>query len=286
MNKQSWEPNVKKTREDWRNGSNFRGKMIKLADIREHAMEPPVATWWLPRHAVLVAPQMTRTTPKMSHRTFPGQPPDDVTLPNEGGATRYCMPREPPGGYWWLHRMFSIHPRYYGDHNRLENPPRSPNFGVANCYGATRDGGMRNPGEPVFLQSFRPMARSYARCSSTVGHYYLDLVEKHGVFIQATVDGTRKDQHSMFKLCRFIQQSKESSQRKYQEPEWKVGYLPIDERTSLYIPELSLQDAPAFNIPIESSWHLFTNYVGLDLKQIILLSKSQSYFNPAFLLHM
>jgi hypothetical protein len=57
--------------------------------------------------------------------------------------------------------------------------------------------------------------------------------------------------------------------------------------------ELSLQEAPAFvalkstdNIPIESSWHLFTNYVGLDLKEIILLGKSQSYFNPAFPLHM
>ncbi|KAJ6479112.1 hypothetical protein C8R45DRAFT_1156722 [Mycena sanguinolenta] len=74
---------------------------------REHAMEPPVATRWLLRHAVLVAPQMMRTTPKMSHRTFPGQPPDDVALPNEGEATRYRMPREPPGGYWWLHRMFS-----------------------------------------------------------------------------------------------------------------------------------------------------------------------------------
>ncbi|KAJ6477640.1 hypothetical protein C8R45DRAFT_1076878 [Mycena sanguinolenta] len=29
-------------------------------------------------------------------------PPDDVALPNEGGATRYRMPREPPGGYRWL----------------------------------------------------------------------------------------------------------------------------------------------------------------------------------------
>ncbi|KAJ6617369.1 hypothetical protein B0H10DRAFT_2190086 [Mycena sp. CBHHK59/15] len=27
-----------------------------------------------------------------------------------------------------------------------------------------------------------------ARCSSTVGHYYLDLVEENGVFVQATVD--------------------------------------------------------------------------------------------------
>ncbi|KAJ6529386.1 hypothetical protein B0H19DRAFT_1333301, partial [Mycena capillaripes] len=59
------------------------------------------------------------------------------------------------------------------------------------------------------------------------------------------------------------------------------------------MPELSLQEAPAFvalkstdNIPIESLWHLFTNYVGLDLKEIILLGRSQSYFNPAFPLHI
>ncbi|KAJ7769565.1 hypothetical protein DFH07DRAFT_735988, partial [Mycena maculata] len=28
-----------------------------------------------------------------------------------------------------------------------------------------------------------------AHGSSTMGHYYLDLVEKNGVFLQATVDG-------------------------------------------------------------------------------------------------
>ncbi|KAF8211786.1 hypothetical protein K438DRAFT_1752449 [Mycena galopus ATCC 62051] len=77
----------------------------QIGSNREHVMEPPVTTRWLLRHAVLVAPQMTPTTPKMSHQTFPGQPPDDVALPNEGGATCYRMPREPPGGYWWLHRM-------------------------------------------------------------------------------------------------------------------------------------------------------------------------------------
>ncbi|KAJ7723351.1 hypothetical protein B0H14DRAFT_2641879 [Mycena olivaceomarginata] len=64
--------------------------------------EPPVATRWLPRHAVRVAPEMTRTPPKMSHRTSPGQPPDDVALRNGYGATRNRMPREPPGGYRWL----------------------------------------------------------------------------------------------------------------------------------------------------------------------------------------
>ena len=41
------------------------------------------------------------------------------------------------------------------------------------------------------------------------------------------------------------------------------------------MPEVSFKDAPPFvalkstdNIPIESSWHLFTNYVGSDIKQI------------------
>ncbi|KAJ7853167.1 hypothetical protein B0H14DRAFT_2213070, partial [Mycena olivaceomarginata] len=40
------------------------------------------------------------------------------------------------------------------------------------------------------------------------------------------------------------------------------------------------------NIPIESSWHLFTNYVGLDIKQILLLGKSLNYFNPGFPQHV
>ncbi|KAJ6559701.1 hypothetical protein B0H19DRAFT_1234265 [Mycena capillaripes] len=64
--------------------------------------EPPVATRWLLRHAVPVAPQMTCITPKMSQRKPPGQPPDDVALRNRGGATRHRMPWEPPGGYRWL----------------------------------------------------------------------------------------------------------------------------------------------------------------------------------------
>ncbi|KAJ7694943.1 hypothetical protein B0H14DRAFT_2650796 [Mycena olivaceomarginata] len=33
------------------------------------------------------------------------------------------------------------------------------------------------------------------------------------------------------------------------------------------------------NILIESSWNLFTNHAGLDLKQIILLEKSLNYFS-------
>ncbi|KAJ6585913.1 hypothetical protein B0H19DRAFT_925014 [Mycena capillaripes] len=51
------------------------------------------------------------------------------------------------------------------------------------------------------------------------------------------------------------------------------------------MPDISLE--PAFvalkstdKIAIESSWNLFTNYVGLDIKQIILFGKIQNYFHP------
>jgi hypothetical protein len=54
--------------------------------------------------------------------------------------------------------------------------------------------------------------------------------------------------------------------------------------------DISLEDAPGFvalkstdNIPIESSWHLFTNYVGLD---VILMGKGMNYFNLAIPFHM
>ncbi|KAJ7892568.1 hypothetical protein B0H14DRAFT_2432245, partial [Mycena olivaceomarginata] len=57
--------------------------------------------------------------------------------------------------------------------------------------------------------------------------------------------------------------------------------------------DISVDDATPFvalkstdNIPIESSWHLFTNYVGLDIKQILLLGKSDNYFNSAYQLHI
>ncbi|KAJ7938565.1 hypothetical protein B0H13DRAFT_2301600 [Mycena leptocephala] len=36
------------------------------------------------------------------------------------------------------------------------------------------------------------------------------------------------------------------------------------------------------NTPIEPSWHVFTNYVGLDIKQITLLGKSLNYFHHTF----
>ncbi|KAJ7658239.1 hypothetical protein DFH06DRAFT_1472887 [Mycena polygramma] len=105
-----------------------------------------------------------------------------------------------------------------------------------------------------------------ARCSSTVGHYYLDLVEENGVFVQATVDGGSET------------------------GELYAAHVALRDYC---MPDLSLEAAPAFvalpstdNIPIESSWHLFTNYIGLDIKQILLLGKSLNYFNPAFQLHV
>ncbi|KAF7338929.1 hypothetical protein MVEN_01969000 [Mycena venus] len=105
-----------------------------------------------------------------------------------------------------------------------------------------------------------------ARCSSTVGHYYLDLVEQHGVFVQATVDGGSET------------------------GELYAAHVALRQQC---MPDITVEDAPAFvalkstdNIPIESSWHLFTNYVGLDIKQIILLGKSLNYFHPSFQLHI
>ncbi|KAF8191841.1 hypothetical protein K438DRAFT_1477823, partial [Mycena galopus ATCC 62051] len=122
-------------------------------------------------------------------------------------------------------------------------------------------------------QMVKFMAVPNDRCSSTVGHYYLDLVEKHGgmcpdCFLQTP-----------FQLL-FIDGGSET------------GELYACHVSTVYAGALTA-GAPAFvalkstdNIPIESSWHLFTNYVGLDLKEIILLGKSQSYFNPAFTLHI
>ncbi|KAJ7882120.1 hypothetical protein B0H13DRAFT_2235504 [Mycena leptocephala] len=99
------------------------------------------------------------------------------------------------------------------------------------------------------------------RCSSTVGHFYLDLVEENGVFVQGTVDGGSET------------------------GELYTAHMALRQHSML---DISLEDAPGFealkstdNIPIESSWHLFTNYVGLDIRQVILMGKGMNYFNPA-----
>ncbi|KAK6981741.1 hypothetical protein R3P38DRAFT_2745736, partial [Favolaschia claudopus] len=105
-----------------------------------------------------------------------------------------------------------------------------------------------------------------ARCSSTVGHYYLDLVETNGVFVQATVDGGSET------------------------GELYAAHIALRQHC---MPNTSLEEHPAFvalpstdNIPIESSWHLLTNYIGCDIKQVLSLGKSMNYFNPAFELHI
>ncbi|KAJ7105543.1 hypothetical protein C8R44DRAFT_942644, partial [Mycena epipterygia] len=122
-----------------------------------------------------------------------------------------------------------------------------------------------------------------ARCTSTIGHYYLDLVEKHGgksypsfkwcctyflhqVFVQATVDGGSET------------------------GELYAAHIAPRHQC---MPEIPLEVAPGFvalkstdNIPIESSWNLFTNYVGLDIKQILLMGKSLNYFNSAQPFHI
>ncbi|KAJ6459424.1 hypothetical protein DFH09DRAFT_858973, partial [Mycena vulgaris] len=105
-----------------------------------------------------------------------------------------------------------------------------------------------------------------ARCSSTVGHYYLDLVEKNGGALSPSkVDGRSETgelyvAHIAFQHC---------------------------------IPDILFEDIPSFvackstdNIPIESLWHLFTNYVGPDIEQIILVGKSLNYFHPGLQLHI
>ncbi|KAJ6596378.1 hypothetical protein DFH09DRAFT_1244311 [Mycena vulgaris] len=96
-----------------------------------------------------------------------------------------------------------------------------------------------------------------ARCSSTVGHYYLDLVEKN-VFVQATVDGGSET------------------------GELYATHMALRQQC---MPNISLDEAPGFfalkstdNIPIESS--------GCDTKQVILLGKSLNYFHPALQLHI
>ncbi|KAJ6454096.1 hypothetical protein C8R47DRAFT_943016, partial [Mycena vitilis] len=115
-----------------------------------------------------------------------------------------------------------------------------------------------------------------ARCSSTVGHYYLDLVEEHGgklllcLFVQATVDGGSET------------------------GELYAAHLALRYASGAYcMPEIKIEDAVAFvalkstdDIPIESSWHLFSNYVGLDIKEILLLGKSHNYFHSGLPFHV
>ncbi|KAJ7854709.1 hypothetical protein B0H14DRAFT_2579722 [Mycena olivaceomarginata] len=176
----------------------------------------------------------------------------------DGAETRFpgrkCQPKQQghltdTGVYYELH--FDGHEKL--NFKALQMGPVSIDIYGSRCHSSS--------------QMVKFMAVPNAHCSSTVGHHYLDLVEN-------MVFSSR--------------------------PQWMGGQKPENYTPAMLLcsgqqcmPELSLQKAPAFvalkstdNIPIEPLWHLFTNYVGLDLKEIILLGKSQSYFNPAFPLHI
>lgn len=138
-----------------------------------------------------------------------------------------------------------------------------------------------------------------ARCSSTVGHYYLDLVEENGgMYSLVLTPTTFLSLQFSFKPRWMVAQKLESYMQlmslcgKSQVSFFLAVISPIY-RSYHCMPDISIDTAPPFvalpstdNIPIESSWHLFTNYVGLDIKQIILLGKSLHYFNPGLLLHV
>ncbi|KAJ7775955.1 hypothetical protein DFH07DRAFT_766894 [Mycena maculata] len=82
-------------------------------------------------------------------------------------------------------------------------------------------------------------------------------------------------------------------------PRWMVGRKPVNcmqhillcvnivcqiSRLWMHQPFVALKSTD--NITIESSWNLFTNYIGLSIKQILLLGKSLNYFNPGFQHHI
>ncbi|KAJ6505030.1 hypothetical protein C8R45DRAFT_923339 [Mycena sanguinolenta] len=124
-------------------------------------------------------------------------------------------------------------------------------------------GGSRNESEsPTF--HFR---KTEYELQSLIGIWmevFLAAVAK--VFVQATVDGGSET------------------------GELYAAYMALREKC---MPDISVDDATPFaalqstdNIPIESSWHLFTNYVGSDIKQIILLGKTLNHFNAAIQIHI
>jgi hypothetical protein len=137
-----------------------------------------------------------------------------------------------------------------------------------------------------------------ARCSSTIGHYYLDLVEQNGrvCYIHAFYLYLHPAQFSSRPQWTVGQKQENCMQHMLLCGEWTVLIASLPEvyfYSQRCMPDISLEDAAAFvalkstdNIPIESSWNLFTNYVGLDIKQIILFGKFQNYFHPSVRHHV
>ncbi|KAF7345210.1 hypothetical protein MSAN_01897500 [Mycena sanguinolenta] len=106
-----------------------------------------------------------------------------------------------------------------------------------------------------------------ARCPSTIGHSYLDLVESTGeIPIQITVDGGTETQY----MFQFHEQLR-----------------------AQFLPDVSSSEAPSCvalkssdNIPIEALWSYFLKFTGHDLKAAILLGKTENYINIANELHI
>ncbi|KAF8209489.1 hypothetical protein K438DRAFT_1753828 [Mycena galopus ATCC 62051] len=106
-----------------------------------------------------------------------------------------------------------------------------------------------------------------ARCPSTIGHLYLDLVEATGeIPVQITVDGGTEPQY-MFQFH--------------------------EQLCAQFLPDISSTEVPACvalkssdNIPIEALWSYFLKYTGHDLKAAILLGKTENYINVANNVHI
>ncbi|KAJ7579619.1 hypothetical protein C8J56DRAFT_795864, partial [Mycena floridula] len=107
-----------------------------------------------------------------------------------------------------------------------------------------------------------------ARCALTIGHVYLDMVEKYNceIPVQMTVDGG-SGTGKMYAMQVALREK--------------------------YLAEYSVKEVLAFttlkstnNIPIESSWSYMGKQIGYDIKNIFLLEKINGYFNGAIELHV
>ncbi|KAJ7573522.1 hypothetical protein C8J56DRAFT_1066023 [Mycena floridula] len=105
-----------------------------------------------------------------------------------------------------------------------------------------------------------------AHCRFTVGHLYLDLVERLGyvITVQVTVDCGVEIGEMFAEHCALRRE-----------------YSPLMEGVPA-VRALKSSD----NIPIESSWQYMSKHIGHDMKEIIMLGQSQGYFIPAIQLHV
>jgi len=138
-----------------------------------------------------------------------------------------------------------------------------------------------------------------ARCLSTIGHLYLDLVES---------TGDRFSKHIKALSKQFSSRNPGSNYSGW----WDRAtiYVPISRTTSVcqhsfdldneliicsaqFLPDVSSTEVPACvalkssdNIPIEALWSYFLKYTGHDLKAGFLLGKTENYINVTNEVHM